>query len=279
MQYTRIFLLLSLSFCSLRAQQTNVPSTQEHPIQDNSFLAEEAYNQEPGVVQHIGTFSRLWIAKTWAYTFTQEWPVPNHWRHQLSYTLAGSKGADDLPAGLGDSMVNYRYQLVGDGNSRLAISPRISLIAPTGSSRNALGYGGVGLQSAIPASIVLNKFFVTHADLGGTWIPRARDAAGDKAASYGYNATGSLIWLAKNRVNGMLETSWNSAHVVSRPNGTAVQNTLWIAPGLRWAHNFKSGLQIVPGVAFLAGAGPSFGEKGVFLYLSFEHPMWKEKEK
>jgi hypothetical protein len=77
----------------------------------------------------------------------------------------------------------------------------------------------------------------------------------------------------------MLETSWTSAHVVNRPAGTGVQNTLWIAPGLRWAYNFKSGLQIVPGAAFLAGAGPSFGEKGVFLYLSFEHPMWKEKEK
>ena len=28
------------------------------PIQDNSFLIEEAYNQEAGVVQHIQTFSR-----------------------------------------------------------------------------------------------------------------------------------------------------------------------------------------------------------------------------
>jgi hypothetical protein len=28
------------------------------PIQDNSFLIEEAYNQEPGVVQHISVFTR-----------------------------------------------------------------------------------------------------------------------------------------------------------------------------------------------------------------------------
>lgn len=28
------------------------------PIQDNSFLIEEAYNQEFGVVQHINTFTR-----------------------------------------------------------------------------------------------------------------------------------------------------------------------------------------------------------------------------
>ena len=28
------------------------------PIQDNSFLLEEAYNQEPGVIQHVSTFQR-----------------------------------------------------------------------------------------------------------------------------------------------------------------------------------------------------------------------------
>ena len=59
------------------------------PIQDNSFLVEEAYNQERGVVQHISSFSRMWNSKDWNYTFTQEWPAPGNWRHQLSYTLAG----------------------------------------------------------------------------------------------------------------------------------------------------------------------------------------------
>ena len=38
----------------LAAQEAS--STQ--PIADNSFLIEEAYNQEAGVVQHISTFSR-----------------------------------------------------------------------------------------------------------------------------------------------------------------------------------------------------------------------------
>jgi hypothetical protein len=42
-----------------------------HP--DNSFLIEEAYNQERGVIQHINSFARLWNSKDWAYTFTQEW--------------------------------------------------------------------------------------------------------------------------------------------------------------------------------------------------------------
>ena len=44
------------------------------PIQDNSFLVEEAYNQERGVVQHINTFARA-RGGGWEYGFTQEWPV------------------------------------------------------------------------------------------------------------------------------------------------------------------------------------------------------------
>ncbi|HEY1577693.1 MAG TPA: hypothetical protein VGF82_11555 [Terracidiphilus sp.] len=271
-----ISLFLLFSIAPLLAQ--NLPaSTEPHPIQDNSFLAEEAYNQEPGVVQHIQTFTRLWNSKTWAYTFTQEWPVPSHWRHQLSYTLVGAKSDQALDPSFGDLLLNYRYQILGDGEARLAVAPRASLILPSGSVRSSSSYGGVGVQSVVPASLVLNRHFVSHYDLGGTWVPRAHDVANDVAASYGYNATGSLIWLAHPRLNGMFESSWTSSHLVSRFNGTDVQNTLWLAPGARFAFNFKSGLQIVPGAAYVAGIGPSSGDRGVFLYLSFEHPMWRER--
>ena len=61
-------------------------AAEESQIQDNSFLIEEAYNQDPGVVQHIQTFSRATRGGDWLYTFTQEWPAPNL-KHQLSYTL------------------------------------------------------------------------------------------------------------------------------------------------------------------------------------------------
>src|SRR6185503_6806191 len=209
----RLAILLPALFFALFgrafAQQTPASASQdEHPIQDNSFLAEEAYNQEPGVVQHIQTFTHLWNAKTWAYSFTQEWPLPDHWRHQLSYTVVEAKTDRTLNRSFGDLLLNYRYQLLGDGDARLAISPRATLIVPSGSVKNASGYGGAGVQAVVPASFVLDRHFVTHYDLGGTWVPRARDASQDTAASYGYNAAGSLIWLAHPRLNGMFETSW-----------------------------------------------------------------------
>ena len=61
-------------------------------IQDNSFLIEEAYNQGPGVVQHILNVlhgaSRHTGAKNddLSFVFTQEWPAFSQ-THQLSYTV------------------------------------------------------------------------------------------------------------------------------------------------------------------------------------------------
>ena len=42
----------------------------EARIEDNSFLIEEAYNQEPGVLHHIQTFMRSWTTGQWLYTYT-----------------------------------------------------------------------------------------------------------------------------------------------------------------------------------------------------------------
>src|SRR5690349_11849806 len=149
---------------------------QAPPIQDNSFLLEEAYNQEAGVVQHISTFTRMWASNDWVYTFTQEWPVPGHERHQLSYTLsANDPGASAGGAGIGDTYVNYRYQLVGNGETRTAVAPRVSLLAPSGNSKYGRGAGGTGVQMAVPVSVVLTPRFVTHFNAGTTLVPHARN--------------------------------------------------------------------------------------------------------
>src|SRR5215475_8709782 len=104
--------LIVFFLCGMQAW-TQEPEKEPAPIQDNSFLIEEAYNQEAGVVQHINTFTRMWKSNDWVYTFTQEWPLPMDWRHQLSYTVAGvSSGSHPAAgAGFGDVALNYRYQL------------------------------------------------------------------------------------------------------------------------------------------------------------------------
>src|SRR5579872_5066173 len=89
------------------------------PIQDNSFLVEEAYNQEDGVIQHI-SFFQLLSTGDWAFTQTDEWPLRTI-KHQLSLTMAATHADGYAGAGFGDTFINYRYQLVGNGDTRLAI--------------------------------------------------------------------------------------------------------------------------------------------------------------
>jgi hypothetical protein len=262
--------LLVLTGTTFLAAQTQDPK----PIQDNSFLIEEAYNQERGMVQHINTFSYFADSRDWFYTFTQEWPVPRDERHQLSYTLLVVRPGDSSQgAGFGDALLNYRYQLVGNGASRVAFAPRLSLILPIGDSRRGRGFGGTGVQTSLPLSVVVNPKLVTHWNAGATFVPNAQDAGGNHASTAAYNLGQSLIWLAHPRVNFMLETVFAGAQEAVAKGKTSWTNALLISPGVRWAYNFKNGLQIVPGVAMPLGVGPSAGEKGFFLYLSFEHPF------
>ena len=255
--------------------------SQEPPgIQDNSFLVEEAYNQEYGVVQHIQIVQRLWQSKDWAYSFTQEWPVDRAPRNQLSYTIPvmhGGGSTGTAATGMGDIALNYRYQVLGNGKARVAFAPRLSVLLPTGDSRRGLGSGGAGLQSNLALSVLSGKRFVTHWNLGGQWAPAANDGLGDKAEAWGYNAGQSVVWLLRPRFNALLETVFFSSESVVAAGKTARDRQMFLNPGIRWAYNFSNGLQIVPGISVPVGVGPSAGEAGVLFYLSFEHPFTRRK--
>ena len=269
------FLLLTSVLWSVNSEGQQTAAIAAEPgIQDNSFLVEEAYNQEFGVVQHISSFTRFWDSKDWNYSFTQEWPVGNQ-RHQLSYTLVAlhSGGFPDSGPGIGDVVLNYRYQLVGNGDTRTAFSPRASLILPAGDSFQGRGAGSIGLQTNLPLSVVLNPKLVSHWNAGATLFPGALDFMGNRAAVAGYNVGQSFIWLVHARFNVILESVFAQSQVVVAKNRTEWSNAFFLSPGIRWAHNFKNGLQIVPGIGVPLGVGPSAGDKGLLLYLSFEHPF------
>lgn len=269
-----IFGFLFLVPCAAFAQVQHT-GKDTSPIQDNSFLVEEGYNQERGVVQHISTFTRLWNCKDWSYSFTQEWPAPRNWRHQLSYTLVGmhAGGFAGAGGGLGDTILNYRYQLIGTGESRFAFAPRVSMLLATGDPTKGRGFGGTGVQTNLPLSLVLHSRLVSHWNAGTTFVPHAQNSEHLSAGSVGYNFGQSLIFLAHPRLNLMLETYANTYQAVVDRGKTEWVRTEYISPGVRWAFNFASGLQIVPGVALPLGIGPTAGERGLFLYLSFEHPF------
>ncbi|MBK5256113.1 MAG: transporter [Vicinamibacteria bacterium] len=246
----------------------------QEPIKDNSFFLEEAYNQDRGVVQHINAFSRASGGGGWIYIFTQEWPVPGQ-RHQASFTLPVQRieASPQSRTGVGDLALNYRYQAVGMTGGPVAVSPRLTLLAPTGKYERSLGAGGLGLQASLPVSWELNSRVVTHWNVGLTHTFSARNEDGDKADTNSYALGQSVVWLAVPRVNFMLETVWSRSQSVAGRGAVEAGDSLYISPGIRWSYDFKSGLQIVPGLAFPIGVGPSRGEHSVFLYLSFEHPF------
>lgn len=227
-------------------------------IADNSFLIEEAYNQERGVVQHISTWVRSLDAESWVYTFTQEWPVSGQ-RSQLSYTIP-LEGGDGTR--IGDMALNYRYQLAG-AESRAAVAPRVSVLVPTGSAASGAGAGGIGVQVNVPVSVDVAPWLVTHWNAGATVTP----AASTTTLSLGTSA----IWRLRPALNVLVEMVWTESESVVGPGRTTRRRQLLVSPGVRWAFNFASGLQIVPGIALPQGLGPSRGESAVLLYLSFEH--------
>ena len=67
--------VLAASASAVRGQEGSAGSTAASPgIQDNSFLIEEAYNQDPGIIQEIQLYLRDLRTGAWVYSFTQEWP-------------------------------------------------------------------------------------------------------------------------------------------------------------------------------------------------------------
>src|SRR5207249_5841086 len=146
-------------------------------ISDNSFLIEEAYNQEQGVIQHI--FNAIYTndsrQRGWAFSFTQEWPFFSE-DHQISFTIPSSHLRDEgqQQNGIGDVLLNYRYQALKEGDDIPAFAPRFSLIIPTGNRDKGTGNGVVGYQWSLPFSKKVASRLALHANFGITYLPHVR---------------------------------------------------------------------------------------------------------
>ena len=264
-RYGRV--LLALVFFPLTAYRSPLTAVQ---IQDNSFRIEEAYNQERGVVQHIGTFERS-RGGDWEFGFTQEWPLGGI-AHQLSYTIP-MMDYEGSGLGLGDVALNYRYQLAGNPEAATVMAPRVSLLLPTGNEEVGRGAGGAGLQANLPVTLVVGNQLVTHWNAGATITPSARNPLGVEATTADFAMGGSAIWLLRPSFNLMLEAIWESTASVAGAGRTTREESWVLNPGFRMAFDLPNDLQIVPGLAYTIGLGPGEEEDAVFFYVSFEHPF------
>jgi len=256
---------------ALNVGAQSAPASDPKPIQDNSFLLEEAYNQEAAVIQHISTLLFDRTIHSWLYALTDEWPV-NGQRHQLSVTIPLQNAPAGSGVALGDIALNYRLQLAGSGDTRLAVTPRVSVLLPTASKE--LGGGTLAWQGALASSYMATSRVVLHSNAGVTLTPSADAGAAGSGRLLDLNAGQSIIVLAHPRLNLMLEGVVTSMEEFTGVGTNRARSTgFTLAPGIRWAYNFPSGLQIVPGLAVPIGFRANEGQRGVLLYLSFEHEM------
>jgi hypothetical protein len=244
---------------------------------DNSFLIEEAYNQEPGVVQHIATLQRQ--SRNWYFGFTQEWPIGSQ-THQFSYTVPFSwirNGNDGLlPAqGFGDVTASYRYQAWTETATRPAFAPTLTLILPSGSQRKGLGDGSAGVEVLLPFSKIVSDRVALHANVGATHL---FDVDGHSPTSFLLG--GSAVYAVTRDFNLMLEVLGEWEQSVNEDRRLEREFTFTISPGFRYGMNYPqlNDLQVVVGAAtpisFTRGQSPDYG---VFLYLSFEHKFLEQK--
>lgn len=270
-QAGRTMVLVLLTASSLLAQaQPPAIRTADEPfrISDNSFLVEEAFNQEAGVFQNIFGASRL--NGEWAASFTQEWPVASQ-KHQFSYTLSFLDGGPG--AGLGDTLLNYRFQALLEGRGRPAFSPRASIVAPTGDLEDGRGADSYGLQVNLPFSKQQGDTY-WHWNGGFTWLPRARVAGLDgRAALMSPFLSGSAIYRLKPMFHLMLENvllfeeSFDGAE-------TSRGTFYTLSPGFRGGWDVGDA-QIITGAAVPITWGGGGSDAGLFLYLSYELPFRK----
>jgi hypothetical protein len=268
--------ILGLSVIAI-LHPSEAAAQQEFPpaIEDNSFFIEEAYNQESGIVQHItnGFFYNK-PQKDFSASFTQEWPVGSR-LHQLSYTIPYLSLAGGSFSGVGDILINYRYQLFDPDEHPFAMSPRLSVLLPTGKKDDGLGSGVAGVQVNLPFSRRIAARWVFHLNAGITLLPSVTGDSPDgevKKTLTAYSGGGSLIWLAGEKLNVMLEGIVNNAAVIGSGGEIERSTEVVVNPGVRYAIDIGT-LQIVPGVALPVSITDNLTRVGVLGYLSFEHPF------
>ena len=270
-------LFVLLGTAAARAQTAPGGEPAPFEITDNSFLVEEAFNQEKGVFQNI--FGAQRSGDRWTSTFTQEWPLEGQ-THQFSYTAAFLSGGDH--AGMGDTLINYRYQALTEGPGRPAFSPRASLVLPSGNSDQGLGSGSWGLQVNLPFSKQRGDWYL-HWNAGFTWLADARrqfQLAHDASVTrhdtlFSPSVAASAIYRLRPMFNVMVESVLLFDQSLDSV-GTSRTTSLTVSPGFRGGWNVGE-KQIVTGFALPISFSDGESDAGAFLYFSYELPFTRKR--
>jgi hypothetical protein len=286
----------------------------EH-IRDNAFLVEEAFNQEPGEVQHIFNWINTWDrapgvrARDFLWNYTMELPLGSQ-KHQFSFTTLmlsqfekPDGGQATQAGGIGDTFLNYRYQLLANDDF-LWCAPRATLILPTGDERFGLGTGQLGYQFNLPISRYGDRFDF-HFNAGFTYVPNVSafltpeiipggelpetglPAPGNGSAFArrsprhdlrGYNLGASAFWKPRTDLHFFVEglALWFDEIDDRGFRGQTTQ--VFVNPGVRYAICQFDEVEWVIGASVPVGLTRDTPDIGAFFYMSIEHSFRKVKK-
>ena len=225
----RWYLLGFLFMCTLaRGQSEDIASVPKRgsylyygqpAFEDNSFLLQEAINQEKGVMQFISNFYFDNLrGGDFLYSFTHEIPVSST-RHQINYTfyyhVLQKTASAEKSDGIGDLNIGYQFMATGKKDWAMVV-PGITLILPTGKAISGNGTGGLGGQINLAVTKRLSHSIITHYNAGFTFISKAdrytSTIASGKILSFEKdiqykNIGASVIWYQSRKFNWLLEAT------------------------------------------------------------------------
>jgi hypothetical protein len=245
-----------------------LPTAAADGIVDNSFLVEETFNQDPGIIQTAFTWVRS-EGGDWEGAVGQDWPLRVH-RHQFSWALPWDGGG--LPADVGQLSVSYRYQFVDVSEKTPGVAARVSVILPTGREADD---NRVGLQAAVPMTVAWRRFYL-HANAGVTWTHHVRSAQGATANLTSPYLAGSVVWPAASMFQLMLEDVVEFDASLDEDARTRRHTTMTVSPGMRSGWNVGRN-QVVLGAAVPIDTGDNGRAVSVLGYVSLEGPFRRNR--
>jgi Putative MetA-pathway of phenol degradation len=267
-------------FCGVTAR-----AAEPRPIDgfdDNSFLVEEAYNQDRGEVQHTlnAVYSNDFKRHGWSFKFEQEWWLFSE-NHQVAISIPFShlREEGERQRGIGDIQIEYRYQLTEERPNIPAVAPGFSLILPTGNRHKGTGNGVVGYEWSIAASKKVASRLALHANLGLTYLPKVRVRLDDprlspKRSLVSYDLGASAVFALSSDIHMLLEWVGEFEEEIDDKGKKRREFKALLSPGIRVAAINKDDLQTIVGVGIPIGVAGPADNYGVFLYLSVEHKLF-----
>ena len=262
-------------------------------IRDNGFFIEEAFNQEPGDVQHIFNWINFWDhtsqtrTRNFAWTYSMELPLGTQ-DHQFSFMTTFLTGYEKpvnrdatVRGDVGDTFLNYRYQLLAD-DEFLWCAPRFTVILPTGDKRNGTGTGEVGYQFNLPISHY-GEDFDYHFNAGVTYEPGVSSILDNGIESPRwdlrlYNVGVAAYWKPKTNLHFFVELALYNENIKD-DGGRGHQTQVLANPGFRYAIFQQDEIEWVVGCSVPIGLTRESPNVGVFVYMSVEHAFRKKDDK